>query len=287
MDPLISEFSYGYALTHEIETKPGACPVFPSLSEEGHVGFDVGVETPTRMLFLQFKLSHILTNSLAKEYGAGQITSLPYYRFYLHRRDRSAQHDLLMSLEDSGLGDVLYCAPMFHTLGELEQNYLDKSVINQSIFFSPRELGTQPDNKQHYVSFEYDSPHGYFCSDLPMLVKRSWLPSWLFGVDVSFNSMDDGKSNRRIIRSAFDWKKATLDLLTRSTELRRFEDIHFSSRQSNFGVFTDRLRGTLESNDSNDVAFWRKRFGYVSRTVLGSEVLFAFPRGTKVLRNEA
>lgn len=284
MDPLISEFSYGFALTREIETKPGACPVFPSLAEEGHQGFDVGIETPTRLLFLQFKLSHILTNIRAKEFDSCHITTLPYYRFYLYRRDRSAQHDLLIALEDSEFGDVLYCAPMFHTLGELDTNYQKKSVIDQSIFFNPRVLGKQSDDKQHYVSFQSNSNHGFFCSELPRQVERAWLPGWFINPQVPFDSGDGEEGNRRVIRSAMDWKDVTLDLLGRFAELRPVKNMYHSLRQTDSRAFTNRLRETLENNKTDDVVFWRKQFGYVSRNILGSEVLFAFPRGTKVIR---
>ena len=57
MKPNISEFSYGYALTSELVRLFGikgvGAPVFPSLKEEGSVGYDVQV--PGLPLFLQFK----------------------------------------------------------------------------------------------------------------------------------------------------------------------------------------------------------------------------------------
>src|SRR5215208_5575900 len=47
-----SEFSYGFALTHElIVSAPGgvtAAPVFPSLVEEAHVGFDLMIKLRPR-----------------------------------------------------------------------------------------------------------------------------------------------------------------------------------------------------------------------------------------------
>lgn len=64
MQPDISEFSYGYALTEEFIFRSGmplrAAPLFPSLLSEGKTGggFDVSIPFVGYPLFLQFKLSH-------------------------------------------------------------------------------------------------------------------------------------------------------------------------------------------------------------------------------------
>jgi hypothetical protein len=63
MRPLISEFSYGYALTEEIVSyhrhKMKVAPVFPSLYKEGKdgYGYDVSIDVLGIPIFLQFKLS--------------------------------------------------------------------------------------------------------------------------------------------------------------------------------------------------------------------------------------
>ncbi|WP_407523749.1 hypothetical protein [Methylobacterium oryzisoli] len=57
----LSEFSYGYGVTREIErvfTAKGlrATPFLPSLLHEAELGFDVAFAGPSQVVMLQFKL---------------------------------------------------------------------------------------------------------------------------------------------------------------------------------------------------------------------------------------
>jgi len=71
MTPDISEFSYGFALTHELIALAGeplrAAPIFPSLIEEGRAGggYDVHLDVPGFPLFLQFKRSDCMVRRSA------------------------------------------------------------------------------------------------------------------------------------------------------------------------------------------------------------------------------
>jgi hypothetical protein len=83
-----SEFSYGYALTHELvnrfSTFVCAAPVFPSLVEEGRSGGGYDVQLDLRghsrgyLLFLQFKLSEFMVRSKASQW---EDFGGPYFRF--------------------------------------------------------------------------------------------------------------------------------------------------------------------------------------------------------------
>ena len=97
MRPALSEFSYGYALTEDLVFSLGsaitAAPVFPSLSQEGKLGYDVSLPYANFALFLQFKLSDEM-GQRAIEAKTGILTP-PYYRMHLWRKQRSQQHELL------------------------------------------------------------------------------------------------------------------------------------------------------------------------------------------------
>lgn len=77
MQPNISEFSYGYAITDELihwyGTTITASPVFPSLYQEGQQGggWDLKLQRPGIPLFLQFKLSHCMIRTNAREHQKG------------------------------------------------------------------------------------------------------------------------------------------------------------------------------------------------------------------------
>ena len=94
MDPDISEFSYGYALTEELIQSSTygleAAPLFPSLIAEGRAGggFDVSLPFTGWPVFLQFKLCHYMKRSTAREcVEAGFIP--PFYRMPLRPRKHS------------------------------------------------------------------------------------------------------------------------------------------------------------------------------------------------------
>lgn len=167
MNPLISEFSYGYAVTdeliHGLGTPITAAPVFPSLYQEGQTGggYDVMLQRPTIPLFIQFKLAHCLTKRNAAE---ASLLSLPYYRMHVRPSRHSNQHALLLALEAQG-NDVYYCAPAFHEGHELNDAYLTQNVCNRSIWLLPSCIGPLPDDNSHYVAFQHANVTDfYFCS---------------------------------------------------------------------------------------------------------------------------
>lgn len=68
LDEKLSEFSYGYGVTREIEDDFAsrglrAVPFFPSLLHEGKLGYDVRFDLPGQLHFLQFKLGKELNGS--------------------------------------------------------------------------------------------------------------------------------------------------------------------------------------------------------------------------------
>ncbi len=104
METRLTEFSYGYCVTEEFANGMGAglkaAPYFPSLYVEGKAGggFDVLIGSA---LFLQFKLCHELRRRTALECKKGLLQPT-FYRFWLHRKDQSDQHKMLMELEQAG-----------------------------------------------------------------------------------------------------------------------------------------------------------------------------------------
>jgi len=155
---LISEFSYGFALTHEFVLSLGslvAAPVFPSLIEEGRAGggYDVKLEAPGLPLFLQFKRSERLTRETAREIRAGVPLSLPFHRIALTARRDSDQHDMLIEL-DQPPNLVFYAAPMFHLKEEFDEAFLDGEVRARSFFVSPAAIGRFADDRAHHLSFD-------------------------------------------------------------------------------------------------------------------------------------
>jgi len=154
-NPFFSEFSYGYALTEDLIVSQGTsvsiAPIFPSLIEEGQVGFDVLVERNGIPLFLQFKLAHYISRRTAHEVRDG-LFEPPLYRMHLRCRNEMNQHSLLLSLEEEG-NEVYYTAPAFHLREQLDEAYRNRQVWERSFQIKPSDIGALS-QEDHHVSFQ-------------------------------------------------------------------------------------------------------------------------------------
>jgi hypothetical protein len=167
MAPDISEFSYGFALTHEIVNRfppLKIAPIFPSLSEEGKAGggYDLKIGHPSFPIFLQFKLSHKMVRETAAEIKTYNLPiDVPFYRFSIMDSHHSRQHDMLLSLDQAG-SEVFYAAPRFHTHEELNAAFSNSTVATQSSFVRPRTIGALPPGKH---SCAVVPPDVFVCSE--------------------------------------------------------------------------------------------------------------------------
>lgn len=168
MQPDFSETSYAFALMSELADWPNqplmAAPVFPSLQEEGNLGYDAMINRGGMPMFLQFKLSEVMVKRSAMEVRRRFISHPPFYRMKLHSRAKSRQHELLLNLEWR-CGNVFYAAPEFHTQNDLNQAYINRTVSQQSRFTAPREIGGFTDDEPHHIAFERGVPGFVFCSE--------------------------------------------------------------------------------------------------------------------------
>lgn len=172
MDSEFTEFSYGFAVTHELVLQGSgnifAAPEFPSLIREGQVGggYDVKLDFGT-FLFLQFKLSEFMRGVQS---GQSEIIGLPYYRFWITPRWRSKQQEMLVDLQKTGQR-VYYAAPIFHQQAVFNAEFQGRTVVNRSAFVRPTDIGYLADDDAHCVVFNNVDPQGYFCSK----PKEVWL----------------------------------------------------------------------------------------------------------------
>jgi hypothetical protein len=158
-DDTFSEFTYGFALVNELVGPPNppilSVPIFPSLLAEGRTGggYDVALNRPGRPLFLQFKLARRIVGWRAREFQQG-VFSRRFYRMYVRPKASSRQHQLLLELERQRIGRVYYCAPAFHTLGQLNDFYNANRIARYSRFVKPSELPLISDDEDHWLSFQ-------------------------------------------------------------------------------------------------------------------------------------
>ncbi len=153
----VSEFAYGFVLTHELVAAHGFLPV-ARLAESPADGPDLsaGQGYP---LFLQFKASDYMKRRNA---GESKLVGLPYFRFGVHRLTQSNQQALLMALEKRGRL-VFYATPKIHEAVNLNSAFFDGQVVAGSLFLSPGEIGELPDNDSYRVVFSGRSDNVYLC----------------------------------------------------------------------------------------------------------------------------
>ncbi len=189
MKPNISEFSYGYAVTSELQTTHfgfTAVPVFPSLIQEGQPGggYDVMLSTPFFLLFIQFKLSDYMKSRRASE-AQSSLLDCPFYRMHLRPSRHSLQHQMLLDLNNSG-NIVYYAAPAFHQPNEFNDFFLNRQVVMNSAWFPPSLIGPLPDAQDHCVSFRLNE-RAFFCSDAVELQKEFNFETFVSGLRIEFD----------------------------------------------------------------------------------------------------
>ncbi len=148
----VSEFSYGFVLTHELVHGYGYLPTETGVFDSGRRGFP---------LFLQFRASDYMKRRNA---GESKLVGLPYFRFVLHRRTQSNQHQLLTELEKKGHA-VFYATPKIHEAVNMNGAFFDRKVVGSSLFISPCEIGEIEDNETHRVVFSGRTTDVYLCPD--------------------------------------------------------------------------------------------------------------------------
>lgn len=160
----VSEFSYGFILTHELVNAYGYLPTDTPQSSRKRKKKETGGDADNTLrghpLFLQFKASEYMKRRNA---GESKLVGLPYFRFALHRKTQSNQHQLLIELEKKGSA-VFYATPKIHEAVNLNSAFFDHQVVALSMFVSPSEIGELPDNQNHRVVFSNRSGDVYFCS---------------------------------------------------------------------------------------------------------------------------
>jgi hypothetical protein len=160
----VSEFSYGFVLTHELINAYGYLPTDAPQNSRKKRKKDADDEADATLrgypLFLQFKASEYMKRRNA---GESKLVGLPYFRFALHRKTQSNQHQLLIELEKRG-NAVFYATPKIHEAVNLNSAFFERQVVASSLFVSPGGIGELPDNRLHRVVFSGRSDDVYLCS---------------------------------------------------------------------------------------------------------------------------
>ncbi len=177
MRPDFSEFSYGFAFTHEyVNRNPRlkAAPELPSLIKEAKRGYDLALGYQGHPKYFQFKLSTYLNRSNAIHW---QDHRRAHYRVRLTTRPRgnhptgTDQHSRLKRLAET-VHDVFYVAPRFHSQDEFDSLFLRGLVTENSLWAPLKDLRWVSDNEVHYMTFTKDQEEPWWHSESVRLEGR-------------------------------------------------------------------------------------------------------------------
>lgn len=154
----ITNISYCTALTYELVIKYDfqilGAPTFPSLREEAF--FKTDSKKPTVLIFMQYKLGEYFignTSSLKDYWG------VPYFRFLIHPKNKSKNHQLLINLEAMNQL-VFYTAPEMRTMNEFYKHLKQQSILDRSTFWSPQKIGSFSENERYTLSYKRNTNYG-------------------------------------------------------------------------------------------------------------------------------
>lgn len=175
----LSEFSYGYGVTREVERLLLArgintTPYFPNLVQEGTAGFDVAFNAPGVVLMLQFKLGQSLTRFVSSPVGTQKPTpplGKPFWRFFVDTAEPNGQFQILHAAESRA--EVFYVAPRLIDWSTYVSAFSANEVLDRSIAVRPSEIAnalisSNAAQGRHRVC--YDQARGYVCST-PVPIK--------------------------------------------------------------------------------------------------------------------
>ena len=166
-----TEFSFGYAFTENLvrssASGPKNAPVFPNLSQEAYLGYDVKIDLPGRPLFFQYKLPELMTRNTAREITTYKLAGFttPFFRMPLMPSGLSKQHELLMKLEKKYPNAVFYASPKMRDGRAFNSAYAKVEVHRKSVFFSPNDVGPLPDPKAHSIAYRDGLAAAWVCSE--------------------------------------------------------------------------------------------------------------------------
>ena len=175
--PEFSEFTFGYAFTHNFQDWLGndfvGVPVFPSLLHEGRhgVGYDVAISTQSEPFLFQFKIPQIVTR---RSRFLPPNFNPPYYRMHFEPDAKSTQHESLLTHSRKGRY-VFYVSTRFDTLDALATHFNGCCIPANCLFVEPQDIGDL-DEDAHFLAYDTSTADAWLFSENPRKARSPRSP---------------------------------------------------------------------------------------------------------------
>jgi hypothetical protein len=288
----LSEFSYGYGVTREVERLLSdvgvrTVPFMPSLIQEKVVGFDVGFSGRGVPLLLQFKLGQSLKRFVRTDKASpAPLLERPFFRFSIDTAEPDGQFETLLRAEMDG-AETYYVAPRFTDWPQYINFFEASEVLQRSVMVTPGEIRAAlvakglPDGA-HRIVYDRDSVH--VCST-PIDVRdvrpetltanvltrlRSEGPSLGQAIHQIYDGLEDRSTIRRPIHSedqSDEPEEIDLELTKRALDERTPPQVTRPERVYRLTQLRERSRSEEDAIAAAlGLEFW----------ALGIQLLFAF-----------
>jgi hypothetical protein len=240
----LSEFSYGYGVTREVERRLkvaglSAIPFLPSLIQEASIGFDVAFNVRGIPLMIQFNLGQVMRRFRP---SPRLQLSQQFWRYHVDKAEPDGQFELLLKAEYDG-ARVFYVAPMFHDWEVYLGHYEQEKILRRSLIVTPKAIRSVLDNNsvpdgEHKVV--YDDQRAYLCSSplqLPTAREADVAEKVLF--DLEHRKVSLGEVLEEVL-TGFE-KRA---------EIRRAAEGRHDPDSADYRIPSDDGRGSCPSSES-------------------------------------
>ncbi len=218
----LSEFSYGYGVTREIEALLAsvglnATPFLPSLLHEASLGFDVSFSSPGTIVMLQFKLGYELRRfHRSPPTQPIPLLERPFWRFSV---DAAAPQFQRLAEFEVAKAQVYYVAPRFSSWAAYDRAFQKGEILDQSLMLKPSEINRGMAGVVGVHKVVYDRSRRYVCSE-PMPIEEETRASLL---DAVAHSARDSKRSLEDRISTLLTRETADQIGGRLSEVRRRE----------------------------------------------------------------
>jgi hypothetical protein len=148
----VFEFAFNAEYAQRHHAVLAACPYLPTQQDEKSLGFDVEFKIKKRggavtSIFLEHKIARRVDKRSASNAHFWDAVGGPYFAFPFD----IDQYNLIRKLATRRVRDIYYCAPLFTTRADIDNNFLNNRISSRSVWIDVALAGSVADQSTHSI----------------------------------------------------------------------------------------------------------------------------------------